>query len=248
MAADRERADRLLVARGLFESRAAARAAIEAGGVTADGVVVVKPSQMLDAGAQITAEAAHPYVSRAGLKLAHALDLWTEISVESTICLDIGASTGGFTQVLLERGAAHVTAVDVGTGQLHLKVAGDPRVTNLEQTDARALTPTQVGAPDLIVCDASFIALEKLLGPVISLAGRGKRCDLAVLFKPQFQVGKANVGRGGIVRDSGAVAEAEARFADWLAGQGCALHAWADSPILGGDGNAERLVWASKGE
>jgi 23S rRNA (cytidine1920-2'-O)/16S rRNA (cytidine1409-2'-O)-methyltransferase len=243
---ERERADRLLVARGFFESRSAARAAIEAGGVTAGGAVVAKPSQMLDTGAEITAEAAHPYVSRAGLKLAHALDLWGEICVENAICLDIGASTGGFTQVLLERGAAHVIAVDVGTGQLHPKVAGDPRVTNLEQTDARALTPQEVGAPDILVCDASFIALEKLLGPVLSMVGVGKRCDLALLFKPQFQVGKANVGRGGIVREGQAVAEAEARFDDWLAGQGCTLHAWADSPILGGDGNAERLVWASR--
>jgi len=243
---ERERADRLLVARGFFESRAAARAAIEAGLVTAGGAVVAKPSQMLETGAQITAEAAHPYVSRAGLKLAHALDLWSEIRVENAICLDIGASTGGFTQVLLERGAAHVTAVDVGTGQLHPKVVGDPRVTNLEQTDARALTAQEVGAPDLIVCDASFIALEKLLGPVLSMVGRGNRCDLALLFKPQFQVGKANVGRGGIVRDVAAIAEAEAHFADWLADRGAKLHAWADSPIKGGDGNAERLVWASR--
>ncbi|MEL6663880.1 MAG: SAM-dependent methyltransferase, partial [Pseudomonadota bacterium] len=142
---DRERADRLLVARGFFESRAAARAAIEAGGVTANGAAVSKPSHMLTRNAEITAEAAHPYVSRAGLKLAHALDLWSEIAVENAICLDIGASTGGFTQVLLERGAAYVTAVDVGTGQLHPKVASDPRVTNLEQTDARDLTPEQVG-------------------------------------------------------------------------------------------------------
>ncbi len=245
---ERERADKLLVARGFFESRAAARAAIEAGLVTHGGLVVAKPSQMLETGAEITAAAAHPYVSRAGLKLAHALDLWSEIIVEKAICLDIGASTGGFTQVLLKRGAAHVTAVDVGTGQLHPKIAGDPRVTNLEQTDARDLTPEQIGAPDLMVCDASFIALEKLLDPVLALIGHGKRCDLALLFKPQFQVGKGNVGRGGIVRDGQAVAEAEARFADWLAGQGCTLHAWADSPILGGDGNAERLVWASKGE
>ncbi|MEL6567872.1 MAG: TlyA family RNA methyltransferase [Pseudomonadota bacterium] len=245
---DRERADRLLVARGFFESRAAARAAIEAGGVTANGAPVSKPSQMLDSDADLTADAAHPYVSRAGLKLAHALDLWHEITVENAVCLDIGASTGGFTQVLLERGAAYVTAVDVGTGQLHPKISGNPRVTNLEQTDARHLTPEQIGTPDLIVCDASFIALEKLLGPVLAQVGGEKRCNLVLLFKPQFQVGKANVGRGGIVRDEEAVAKAEARFAEWLTGQGCTLHAWADSPIKGGDGNAERLVWASKGE
>ncbi|MEM9739034.1 MAG: TlyA family RNA methyltransferase [Pseudomonadota bacterium] len=245
---DRQRADRVLVGRGFFESRASARAAIEAGGVFADGSIVSKPSQLLNIDAEITAEPAHPYVSRAGLKLAHALDLWTEISTEGAICLDIGASTGGFTQVLLDRGASHVTAVDVGTGQLHPKVAEDPRVTNLERTDARRLTAQQIGQPRLIVCDASFIALEKLLEPILAQIGRPRHCDLVLLFKPQFEVGKANVGRGGIVRDAEAIAAAETRFADWLIQQGAVIHQWADSPILGGDGNAERLVWASKGE
>lgn len=248
MAEDRERADRLLVARSIFESRAAARAAIEADLVVADGKIVTKPSQMLDVTAEIHARPAHPFVSRAGLKLAHGLVVWGEIDVSGAVCLDIGASTGGFTHVLLDHGAAHVTAVDVGTGQLHPKIASDPRVTALEQTDARHLTAEQVGAPDLITCDASFIALEKLLGPVLALIGIKKRCDLILLFKPQFQVGKANVGRGGIVRDPDAVADAETRFARWLAGQGCSLLGWEDSPIKGGEGNAERLVWASKGE
>ena len=236
------RADKLLVELGHFESRAAARAAIEAGRVVANGAPVTRPAQPLDPSADILAEPAHPYVSRAGLKLAHALEIWPDITVQDAQCLDIGASTGGFTQVLLEGGAAHVVAVDVGTGQLHDKVAGDARVINLEQTDARDLTNEQIGTPDLIVCDASFIALEKLLGPVLRLIGTERPCTGILLFKPQFQVGRENVGRGGIVRDTEAVAAAEARFAEWLAAAGWTILGWADSPILGGDGNAERLV------
>lgn len=236
------RADKLLVELGHFESRAAARAAIEAGRVSANGEPVRRPAQPLDPAAEILAEPAHPWVSRAGLKLAHALDLWPDIPVAGAHCLDVGASTGGFTQVLLERGARHVVAVDVGTGQLHASLAGDTRVTNLEQTDARQLSAAQIGAVEVLVCDASFIALEKLLGPVLALIGATRPCQGALLFKPQFQVGRENVGRGGIVRDAEAVAAAEARFAGWLAGTGWTIAAWADSPIRGGDGNAERLV------
>ena len=236
------RADKLLVELGFFESRAAARAAIEAGGVSANGEPVRRPAQPLDPDARILAEPAHPYVSRAGLKLAHALDLWPEIRVEGAHCLDIGASTGGFTQVLLSHGARHVVAVDVGTGQLHHSLTDHPCVTNLEQTDARQLSAEQVGAVDLIVCDASFIALEKLLGPVLSLIGTTHPCQGVLLFKPQFQVGRENVGRGGIVRDGEAVSAAEAHFAEWLAGTGWVIAGWVDSPIRGGDGNAERLV------
>ncbi|MCI4643460.1 MAG: TlyA family RNA methyltransferase [Hyphomonadaceae bacterium] len=237
------RADKVLVELGHFESRAAARAAIEAGRVMANGTLVTRPAQPLDPAAEIKAEPAHPYVSRAGLKLAHGLALWPDIRVEGTHCLDIGASTGGFSQVLLEQGARHVVAVDVGTGQLHPRIAGDVRVTNLEQTDARDLTEDQIGAPDLIVCDASFIALEKLLGPVLANIGTKARCDGILLFKPQFQVGRKNVGRGGIVRDVDTIRAAEAAFAEWLAATGWKIADWADSPIRGGDGNAERLVW-----
>lgn len=243
----RQRADKLLVDLGFFESRAAARAAIEAGRVRVDGVALRKAAEAISPDARIEAEPAHPYVSRGGLKLAHALDLWPDIRVEAARCIDIGASTGGFTDVLLQRGAEHVLAVDVGTGQLHPKLAGDPRVTSLEQTDARDLTARQVGAPDLLVCDASFIALEKLLGPVLALIGTVRPCDLILLFKPQFQVGRDHVGRGGIVRDRDAAVEAERRFGNWLSEQGCMLYDSADSPIAGGDGNHERLVRAFKG-
>lgn len=236
------RADKLLVELGLFESRAAARAAIEAGTVTANGVAVTRPAQPLDPDAEISAAPAHPYVSRAGLKLAHGLTLWPDLQVKGARCLDIGASTGGFTQVLLDHGAAHVVAVDVGTGQLHAKIAGDPRITNLEQTDARHLTADEIGQPGILVCDASFIALEKLLGPVLTAIGTKAPCEGILLFKPQFQVGRENVGRGGIVRDAEAVSAAEARFTAWLKATGWAILDWADSPIRGGDGNAERLV------
>ena len=155
----KDRADRLLVTLGLFESRASARAAIEAGLVRADGVQVTKPAQDISADAVIEADPAHPYVSRGGLKLAHGLEAFG-IDPAGRTCLDIGASTGGFTEVLLLNGARHVTAVDVGRGQLHPRIAGDPRVTNLEATDARSLTSDKLPeAPTLLVCDASFISL-----------------------------------------------------------------------------------------
>lgn len=238
------RADRLLVECGLFESRASARAAIEAGGVTADGAVVTKPAQMLSRDAVIEAVAAHPYVSRAGLKLAHGLDVFG-VDPADRICLDIGASTGGFSDVLLRRGARHVTAVDVGHGQLHASIGDHPKLTSLEACDARHLTEADLpDPPSLVVCDASFIALEKLLETPLSLAATG--ADLIALFKPQFQVGRKNVGRGGIVRDGAAVEEAAAALEVWLTDQDWPVQGWTESPILGGDGNAERLVFARK--
>ena len=240
---DRERADKLLVAKGFFESRTSARAAIESGRVIANGATVTKANQMLPLDAEITAEAAHPYVSRGGLKLAQALDLWPDIKVKGAHCLDIGASTGGFTDLLLQRGAAHVVAVDVGTGQLHPKIKNDPRVTNLEQTDARVLKSEQIGTPNLIVCDASFIALEKVLGPLLNTVSA---CDLVLLFKPQFQVGREHIGKNGIVKDQKAVRDAEQQFLVWLSTKGAEKVDTANSPIEGGDGNRERLIWARK--
>jgi len=237
---NRERADKLLVAKGFFESRTSARAAIEAGGVIANGAEVTKANQMLPLDAEITAEAAHPYVSRGGLKLAHALDLWPDIKVKGAHCLDIGASTGGFTDVLLQRGAARVLAVDVGTGQLHAKLTSDQRVTSMEQTDVRSLLPEQISHVTLIVCDASFIALEKLLGPIIAHV---TAADVVLLFKPQFQVGRANIGKNGLVQDIQATAEAISRFEIWAIDQGLKICGWTDSPITGGDGNAEALCW-----
>lgn len=238
----KDRADKLLVSLGLFESRAAARAAIEAGRVTAAGVRVAKPSQTLSSDDDITATPAHPYVSRGGLKLAHGLAVFG-VDPAGRCCLDIGASTGGFTDVLLRAGARHVVAVDVGRGQFHHSLAGDPRVTSLEAQDARTLTARLVGeAPTLLVCDASFIALEKLLAVPLSLADRA--AEFVGLFKPQFQVGREHVGKGGLVTDREASDRAAEAFASWMAGQGWPIRAWTDSPITGGDGNAERLFHA----
>lgn len=240
----KDRADRLLVTLGLFESRASARAAIEAGLVRADGVQVTKPAQDISADAVIEADPAHPYVSRGGLKLAHGLEAFG-IDPAGRTCLDIGASTGGFTEVLLLNGARHVTAVDVGRGQLHPRIAADPRVTNLEATDARSLTPDRLSeAPTLLVCDASFISLEKLLEVPLSLAAPG--ADFVGLFKPQFQVGRDHVGKGGIVTDLGAADAAAERFEAWMKEKGWPIHAWTASPISGGDCNAERLFHAAK--
>ncbi len=238
------RIDRRLVDLGLFESRAAARAAIEAGGVVADGATVRKPSQLVSETASIEAKPAHPYVSRGGLKLAHALNV-LDLEPSGRVCLDIGVSTGGFSDVLLQRGAARVTAVDVGRGQLHPGVAQDPRLVSLEATDARSLTVDQISpAPDLIVCDASFIGLEKVLPAALALSAPG--ADLVALFKPQFQVGPDHVGKGGLVKDAAAISRAAARFEAWCDAQGWPIAAWTDSPILGGDGNAERLVHARR--
>lgn len=239
-----DRADRILVSRGHFGSRSAAQAAIAAGRVSVNGRVIAKPSEKIAPDARIEAEPAHPWVSRAGLKLAHGLDVFG-IDPAGCACLDVGASTGGFTQVLLARGASHVVAVDVGRYQLHASLREDARVTSLEGLDARKLTRDHVGqALQLIVCDASFISLHKLLGVPLALAAPG--ADLVTLFKPQFEVGREHVGKGGIVRNGDAVARAEAGFVAWLEGQGWQVKACTDSPIKGGDGNAERLVWAVK--
>lgn len=240
---EKKRLDRLLVDRGLFDSRSAAQAAITAGNVRVSGEVARRAADLVAVDSEIFATAPHPYVSRAALKLAHALDVFS-IDPSGRHCLDIGASTGGFTEVLLERGAAHVTAVDVGRDQFHPRLRGDARITLLESTDARELTPAHfVTPPDLVVCDASFIGLEKILPVPLSLAA--PRAELVLLFKPQFQVGPAHVGKGGIVKDKRASDEAEARFVDWLCEQGFSLRGRADSPIAGGDGNRERLIHAS---
>ena len=238
----RQRADLLLVERGLFESRAKARAAIEAGGVTADGAPVTRASQMLETGAVIVAEPAHRFVGRGALKLDHALSLWP-IPVEGRVVLDVGASTGGFTQVCLERGAAKVFAVDVGRGQLHASLAADPRVADLSGMDARTLEPLDP-PPALIVCDASFIGLLKVLERPLELAAPG--ADLVALVKPQFEVGPDLVGKGGMVRDA-AVREAAVRaVVDALAERGWPVLQTDESPVRGGDGAIEYLVWARR--
>ena len=239
------RIDHLLVSRGLFDSRAQAQAAIEAGRVKADGVVVRKSSEKVAETARIEAEPAHRWVGRGALKLDHALTLWS-VQVEGRTVLDVGASTGGFTEVCLSRGAARVFAVDVGSAQMHPRVAADPRVTNLEQTDARDLTPALIPEPpQLIVCDASFIGLAKVLPAALALAAAD--ADLVTLVKPQFEAsGPHGVGRKGVVRDTGAHQAAVASVSAWLEAQGWAVRAATESPITGGDGNAEFLLWASR--
>ncbi len=238
----KKRIDLLLVERGLFESRAKAQAAIQAGGVRVSGEVVAKPSEMVSDGAEISAQAAHPWVGRGALKLAHAMAHWL-ISPADKIVLDIGASTGGFTQVCLAGGAERVYAVDVGRGQLHAQVAADPRVINLEGMDARKLCSISVpDAIDLIVCDASFIGLEKALPAALRLAAPGG--DLIALIKPQFEVGPARVGKGGLVKDEGARQDAQDGVRAFLEGAGWRVGAVIDSPIEGSDGNREYLVHA----
>lgn len=237
------RADRYLVEHGYFETRAKAQAAIEAGGVRVNGAVLTKPSQKVADGAVIQAEPAHPYVSRAALKLLAGLDAFG-VDPAGLTCLDLGSSTGGFTQVLLERGAAFVAAVDVGRDQLHASLRGEPRVLSLEGTDARTLTLDQIGgrAPELVVCDASFICLEKVLARPLELAAAGAR--LIALFKPQFEVGRAHVGKGGLVKDAEAVERAEESARAFLARAGFKVLGSIDSPITGGYGNRERLIFA----
>lgn len=241
----RKRADVLLVERGLFESRAKARAAIEAGGVTADGRVLAKASDAIDEAAEIVAVAAHPYVGRGALKLAHALALWP-VATTGRVVVDVGASTGGFTEVCLAGGATRVFAVDVGRGQLHPKLAADPRVVSLEGTDARALSPELIPEPpQLVVTDVSFISLEKALPAALALATPG--ADLVALVKPQFEVGPERVGKGGLVKNEAARRSALDAVAAFLEASGWPVQATADSPIEGGDGNREFLLWAKKG-
>ncbi len=239
------RIDHLLVARGLFDSRARARAAIEAGLVKVDGLVVRKPAEKAAETVEIEAYPAHRWVGRGALKLDHALALWPVV-VEGRVVLDVGASTGGFTEVCLERGAARVFAVDVGSGQMHARVAADPRVVNLEKTDARDLTTDLIPeAPQLIVCDASFIGLAKVLPAALALAAPD--ADLVTLVKPQFEMdARAEVGRGGMVKDAEARRAALDRVSAWLEGGGWSVRATAESPITGGDGNVEYLLWASR--
>lgn len=238
------RLDQLLVSRGLAETRAKARAAIEAGGVTVGGETAQRPAQKVAEDADVTYAEAHRFVGRGALKLDHALTLWP-VAVEGRVALDIGASTGGFTEVLLERGATRVFAVDVGFGQMHPRLSDDPRVSNLERTDARDLRPDLISEPpELIVCDASFIGLAKLLPAPLKLAAPG--ADLVTLVKPQFEMdSRADVGRRGVVRDEEARQAALDRVVAWLTDQGWVVKATADSPIQGGDGNHEYLLWAS---
>ncbi len=238
------RADLHLIETGVFDTRAKAQEAIAAGLVRVNGEPVRKPSQKIPQGAAVTAEPAHPWVSRAALKLAAGLDAFGA-DPAGLFCLDVGSSTGGFTEVLLARGAARVAAVDVGRDQLAPKLKADPRVLSLETTDARTLTPAMIGgAPDLIVCDASFIGLEKVIARPLSLAREG--AVLVALFKPQFQVGRAAIGKGGIVKDEAAIQAALDAACAFLEDAGWTVKGITESPIQGGDGNRERLICARR--
>jgi 23S rRNA (cytidine1920-2'-O)/16S rRNA (cytidine1409-2'-O)-methyltransferase len=239
------RLDQLLVARGLAESRARAKAAIEAGGVTVNGAPAKAASQPVAEDAILAYADAHHWVGRGALKLDHALTLWP-VTVQGRTVLDLGASTGGFTEVCLVRGAARVFAVDVGSGQMHPRVVADPRVINLEQTDARDLTPALIPEPpQLIVCDASFIGLAKVLPAALSLAEPD--ADLITLVKPQFEASGPGGTKKGVVRDPAAQRAALTSVSNWLEGEGWAVQATTESPITGGDGNVEFLLWARRG-
>jgi len=238
------RADQYLTANGHYDSRARAQAAIKAGLVSVDGRVVKKPSEKIKDRAVVTAGQEHPWVSRGGIKLDHAL---TKFGVDATgrIALDVGASTGGFSQVLAKRGAAKIYAVDVGHGQLHKDLQGHPKIISMEGQDARTLSPTQFdGAIDLIVCDASFISAMKVLETPLGLAVKG--ADLITLVKPQFEVGKVNIGRGGLVKTEELGLRALDRVKAWVRQKGWDPLATEVSPIRGGSGNIEYLLHAKR--
>ncbi|HJQ60023.1 MAG TPA: TlyA family RNA methyltransferase [Vineibacter sp.] len=238
----RLRADIALVERGLADTRAAAQRLVMAGLVFSGDRRLDKPGTAVAADAPLEVRGqSHPYVSRGGLKLAAALDAFA-IPVAGRIALDVGASTGGFTDVLLQRGAARVYAVDVGHGQLAWKLRQDPRVVVLERTNIRDVGPAQVpDRVDLVVSDVSFIGLRTALPAALALAAAG--AHLVALIKPQFEVGRGRVGKGGIVRDPALHAEVCATIRDWLAAQpGWRVLGLVDSPIAGADGNREFLI------
>ena len=241
MSTPRQRADRLLVERGLFESRAKAQAAIEAGLVFADDRLVRKASEELAADAVLRASAAHPYVSRGGVKLAAALDHFA-FDPKRRVCLDVGSSTGGFVQLLLERRARHVYAVDVGRDQLHESLRHRPEITLLEATDIRSLSPHLLDEPPTFVTvDVSFISLKNVLAPALALAKGPAR--LVALIKPQFEAGRA-ASKKGIVRDHAIHAAVCGDIEKFVTTLGWRVTETIESPITGGDGNIEFLLGA----
>jgi 23S rRNA (cytidine1920-2'-O)/16S rRNA (cytidine1409-2'-O)-methyltransferase len=246
MPGEGKRADVFLVEEGFAQTRAEAQAAIRAGNVSADGEVVKKAAQKLQSHVNVSYQAAHPYVSRGGVKLAAALDRFG-LSPATRVCLDVGASTGGFTQVLLERGASRVYTVDVGHGQLHAKIRANGRVTSLEGVDARDLTRAEVPqSPSAVVVDVSFISLKQAVPTALALASRDAWA--VFLVKPQFELGRRGTPRSGVVRDETARATALAEITEWVKGQGWSVIGSMESPIAGGDGNKEYLLAARRGE
>ena len=239
-----KRADLYLVQNGYYDSRARAQAAIKAGFVKVDGKRLKKASEKLSDLNEISAKAEHPWVSRGGLKLAYALKEF-DISVEGKFCLDVGASTGGFSDVLRQKGATKIYAVDVGHDQLHASLHDVAEIISMEGQDARELTPLHFERPpQLIVCDASFISAMKVLERSLSLAAR--TANLITLVKPQFEVGKAGIGRGGIVKSESLSLQALSDVSAWVTAQGWHVVATCKSPIKGGSGNTEYLLHARK--
>lgn len=243
----RSRVDQLLVARGLAESRTRAQALIMAGLVFSGERKIAKSGDLVAPDAPLEVRGKdHPWVSRGGIKLDHALDHFA-IPVSGAMALDVGSSTGGFTDVLLTRGAARVHAVDVGTNQLAWKLRQDPRVVVHERTNARNLDSEIIpDVLDLIVCDASFIALSKVLGAALGLARPGAR--LVALVKPQFEAGREEVGKGGVVRDTRVHERVVAEAAQWIESRGWRVLGSVESPITGPEGNREFLIAAEKGD
>ncbi len=238
-----QRLDQALVSAGLADSRSRAQALVAAGVVLVDGVAAKKPSQKVSDEALTLTGNPNPWVSRAALKLDHALRVFA-LSPEGAVALDVGASTGGFTEVLLSHGAAKVYALDVGHGQLHDRLRADPRVVNIEGVNARDIPGGLIPPVDWIVTDVSFISLQKALPAALSLAGTG--ATLVALIKPQFEVGRANIGKGGIVKDTAAQQAVRDRIEMFLDTEGWQVTHRADSPITGSDGNREFLVAAAK--
>ncbi|OHV75909.1 TlyA family RNA methyltransferase [Rhizobium sp. LCM 4573] len=242
-----QRLDQLLVSRGIFESRSRARDAIARGTVSVNGQVVTKAGQVFPPDVPLTIEdPAKDYVSRAALKLVAALDHFG-LDPKGRDCLDVGASTGGFTEVLLERGATHVTAIDVGHGQMHERIAGDPRVTNIEGLNARNLSESDLDgrAIDFVVSDVSFISLKLALPPALKLATQGAIC--ALLVKPQFEAGREAIGKGGLLKNPESASEVAAELERWLTeDMGWKSFGLIPSPISGGDGNQEFLLAGQK--
>jgi 23S rRNA (cytidine1920-2'-O)/16S rRNA (cytidine1409-2'-O)-methyltransferase len=240
----RKRVDVLLVERGLFESRARARAAIEAGGVIADGKQILKASEMCAADAEFSAQPAHPWVSRGGVKLAGALEQYP-IDIEDHVCLDVGASTGGFTEVLLANGASLVFAIDVGHGQLHPSLQGHPRIVSMEETDIRKYDGKRLPArPDIVVIDVSFISLKAVLPVALSLAAAPMH--LLALIKPQFEAERKH-SRHGIIRNAMVHQTICDDITAFAASLGCRDIQVFPSSITGGDGNIEFFMGARRG-
>ncbi len=240
----RKRADVLLVERGLFESRARARAAIDAGLVVADGKPVAKASETIASDAALSAQPAHPYVSRGGVKLAGALEQYS-IDIEDHVCLDVGASTGGFTEVLLANGASLVFAIDVGRGQLHPSLHGHSRIVSMEETDIRDFEGRRLPArPDIVVIDVSFISLKAVLPVALSLAAAPM--SLLALIKPQFEAPRKHSKRG-IIRNAMVHQEICDDITAFAASLGCTDIQVFPSSITGGDGNVEFFIGARRG-